>query len=215
MKTILSTCHSLEGPRLHTSQNQKCAPARSNKVRRSLPQKNYQNTQNNAPKRYAHTVGNRCDSAKCCVAAVYTYKYNINTILSRAIQQRYSQFEGLGKKGRITWPHGGTHLQNEAGAFHAPSVEPDPDPLHKQGPSMREHHLRQCPDTFARDWLVQDSAVFCAWMIVEQSRLYRIDSTLIGHFFITPHTHRPRYAIAIVADALASNKNENNEMDNP
>ena len=34
----------------------------------------------------------------CCVAAVYTYKYNINTILSRAIQQRYSQFEGLGKK---------------------------------------------------------------------------------------------------------------------
>ena len=129
MKTKPSTCHSLEGPRLHTSQNQKCAPARSNKVRRSLPQKNYQNTQNNAPKRYAHTVGNRCDSAKCCVAAVYTYKYNINTILSRAIQQRYSQFEGLGKKGRITWPHGGTHLQNEAGAFHAPSVEPDPDPL--------------------------------------------------------------------------------------
>ena len=60
--------------------------------------KKYQNTQNNAPKRYAHTVGNRCDSAKCCVAAVYTYKYNINTILSRAIQQRYSQFEGLGKK---------------------------------------------------------------------------------------------------------------------
>ena len=93
--------------------------------------KKYQNTQNNAPKRYAHTVGNRCDSAKCCVAAVYTYKYNINTILSRAIQQRYSQFEGLGKKGRITWPHGGTHLQNEAGAFHAPSVEPDPDPLQK------------------------------------------------------------------------------------
>ena len=130
MKTKPSTCHSLEGPRLHTSQNQKCAPARSNKVRRSLPQKNYQNTQNNAPKRYAHTVGNRCDSAKCCVAAVYTYKYNINTILSRAIQQRYSQFEGLGKKGRITWPHGGTHLQNEAGAFHAPSVQPDPDPLH-------------------------------------------------------------------------------------
>ena len=129
MKTKPSTCHSLEGPRLHTSQNQKCAPARSNKVRRSLPQKNYQNTQNNAPKRYAHTVGNRCDSAKCCVAAVYTYKYNINTILSRAIQQRYSQFEGLGKKGRITWPHGGTHLQNEAGAFHAPSVQPDPDPL--------------------------------------------------------------------------------------
>ena len=99
MKTKPSTCHSLEGPRLHTSQNQKCAPARSNKVRRSLPQKNYQNTQNNAPKRYAHTVGNRCDSAKCCVAALYTYKYNINTILSRAIQQRYSQFEGLGKKG--------------------------------------------------------------------------------------------------------------------
>ena len=131
MKTKPSTCHSLEGPRLHTSQNQKCAPARSNKVRRSLPQKNYQNTQNNAPKRYAHTVGNRCDSAKCCVAAVYTYKYNINTILSRAIQQRYSQFEGLGKKGRITWPHGGTHLQNEAGAFHAPSVQPDPDPLQK------------------------------------------------------------------------------------
>ena len=26
--------------------------------------------------------------------------------------------------------HGGTHLQNEAGAFHAPSVQPDPDPLH-------------------------------------------------------------------------------------
>ena len=69
-------------------------------------------------------------SLDCCVAAVYTYKYNINTILSRAIQQRYSQFEGLGKKGRITWPHGGTHLQNEAGAFHAPSVQPDPDPLH-------------------------------------------------------------------------------------
>ena len=134
MKTKPSTCHSLEGPRLHTSQNQKCAPARSNKVRRSLPQKNYQNTQNNAPKRYAHTVGNRCDSAKCCVAAVYTYKYNINTILSRAIQQRYSQFEGLGKKGRITWPHGGTHLQNEAGAFHAPSVQPDPDPLQFEKP---------------------------------------------------------------------------------
>ena len=55
--------------------------------------------------------------------------------------------------------------------------------MSKQGPSMREHHLRQCPDTFARDWLVQDSAVFCAWMSVEQSRLYRIDSTLIGHFF--------------------------------
>ena len=70
----------------------------------------------------------------CCVAAVYTYKYNINTILSRAIQQRYSQFEGLGKKGRITWLHGGTHLQNEAGAFHAPSVEPDPDPLHSSPP---------------------------------------------------------------------------------
>ena len=70
----------------------------------------------------------------CCVAAGYTYKYNINTILSRAIQQRYSQFEGLGKKGRITWPHGGTHLQNEAGAFHAPSVQPDPDPLHSSPP---------------------------------------------------------------------------------
>ena len=88
----------LEGQRFHTSQNQKCAPARSNKVRRSLLQKKNQNTQNNAPKRYAHTVGNRCDSAKCCVAAIYTYKYNINTILSRAIQQWYSQFEGLGKK---------------------------------------------------------------------------------------------------------------------
>ena len=98
MKTKPSTCHSLEGQRLHTSQNQKCAPARSNKVRRSLLQKKYQNTQNNAPKRYAHTVGNWCDSAKCCVAAVNTYKYNINTILSRAIQQRYSQLEGLGKK---------------------------------------------------------------------------------------------------------------------
>ena len=149
MKTKPSTCHSLEGQRLHTSQNQKCAPARSNKVRRSLLQKNYQNTQNNAPKRYAHTVGNRCDSAKCCVAAVYTYKYNINTILSRAIQQRYSQFEGLGKKGRITWPHGGTHLQNEAGAFHAPSVEPDPDPLHmkstKYSPKIWCTLYHNCP----------------------------------------------------------------------
>ena len=157
MKTKPSTCHSLEGPRLHTSQNQKCAPARSNKVRRSLPQKNYQNTQNNAPKRYAHTVGNRCDSAKCCVAAVYTYKYNINTILSRAIQQRYSQFEGLGKKGRITWPHGGTHLQNEAGAFHAPSVEPDPDPL--------QRYLAFQMDTIQR--------LLCITFMTSQSHLWR------------------------------------------
>ena len=92
------TCHSLEGRRLHTSQTKSVLPHDATKYTEVYFRKKYQNTQNNAPKRYAHTVGNRCDSAKCCVAAVYTYKYNINTILSRAIQQRYSQFEGLGKK---------------------------------------------------------------------------------------------------------------------
>ena len=91
-------CHSLEGRRLHTSQTKSVLPHDATKYTEVYFRKKYQNTQNNAPKRYAHTVGNRCDSAKCCVAAVYTYKYNINTILSRAIQQRYSQFEGLGKK---------------------------------------------------------------------------------------------------------------------
>ena len=92
------TCHSLEGRRLHTSQTKSVLPHDATKYTEVYFRKKYQNTQNNAPKRYAHTVGNRCDSAKCCVAAVYTYKYNINTILSRAIQQRYSQFEGLRKK---------------------------------------------------------------------------------------------------------------------
>ena len=86
------------GPTIpHESKPKVCSRTEQQSTQKFTSEKN-QNTQNNAPKRYAHTVGNRCDSAKCCVAAVYTYKYNINTILSRAIQQRYSQFEGLGKK---------------------------------------------------------------------------------------------------------------------
>ena len=40
---------------------------------------------------------------------------------------------------------------------------------------------------------------------MEQSRHYRTDSTLVCHYV---ETHRPSYAIAMVVDALVSNRHQ-------
>ena len=73
------------------------------------------------------------------------------------------------------------------------------------------------PHTFGRDRLAQDSAVCCAWTTVEQSRHYRTDSTLVGHYvdhsWYTP-TERLRHCM--VADELVSNMHQaigNNHAD--
>ena len=130
MKTKPSTCHSLEGQRFHMSQNQKCAPARRNKVRRSLLQKKVskytkQHTKTvrphgRIPVRQRQMLWGRG------IQLLTQYRHNIITRDTTTLLT----VPGFGEEGRITWPHAGTHLQNEAGAFHAPSVEPDPDPLH-------------------------------------------------------------------------------------
>ena len=57
---------------------------------------------------------------------------------------------------------------------------------------------------YARDGLTQDPAVRRAWTSVEQSRSYRTDSSLVG----TTDTHRPSYAIAMVADNLMSDRHQ-------
>ena len=45
-----------------------------------------------------------------------------------------------------------------------------------------ELSLFRGPHAFACGWLAQDSAVYRAWTSVEQSRHYKTDSTLVGHY---------------------------------
>ena len=59
------------------------------------------------------------------------------------------------------------------------------------------------PHTFACDWLAQDSAVCCVWTSVQQSRHYRTDSTLVGHY-----VDQSWYTPTMVADAMGSNSRQ-------
>ena len=70
------------------------------------------------------------------------------------------------------------------------------------------YHFVLGPHTFARDCLTQDSAACRVWTTMEQSRHYRTDSTLVGHYVDHSWYTPIELCMARFADSLASNRRQ-------